>query len=170
MTPSESKTLIVSAAKQVLQPLGYRKAGNTFQMPSLNLIHLIEVQASRDNTAADSKFTVNVGIFVPELVYPDIRDITKPSMLRAHWRQRIGFLSPEKRDLWWKVLSQAQAETAAQEIAYRIQKFALPALAEISNIDALLALWLSGVSPGLSEHERKEYLALLDKAFGGKTL
>jgi hypothetical protein len=154
------------AVKQLLSPLGYRKTANQFVRQSQNVVHLIQIQGSRQSTAAEARFTVNVGIFVPALVYADVRDVTKPSVPLAHWRARIGSLSPENEDLWWKVSNQKQAMVAAQDVATRIESFALPVLATLPSLESLLILWRSGKSPGVTDHQRLEFLARLGQSHG----
>ncbi|MBI3148465.1 MAG: DUF4304 domain-containing protein, partial [Betaproteobacteria bacterium] len=92
-----------------------------FLRSSEDVVHLIEVQGSRDNSSTVARFTVNVGVFAMELVYPDVRDVTKPSIPAAHWRERLGLLCPERQDLWWSASSLPQAKTAAKEIAPSIR-------------------------------------------------
>lgn len=160
MTPAELKRPILTALQTVLQPLGFRKKSSLFQLDRGKVVHLIEVQGSNDNKA---KFTVSIGVFAPELVYPDVRDTTEPSIALAHWRTRLGSLSPENKDLWWQVASSGEAATAAADIADRTQKFALPALAQLADLSALAVLWRSGRSPGLTEFQRAELLSRLQE-------
>lgn len=166
MSPTELKAPIIAEVKQLLHPLGFRKAGALFSRTSENVVHLIEVQGSRQSTSALAKFTINVGVFVPELIYPDVRDFGKPSIPEAHWRERLGSLSPEGSDLWWEVMTQAEAVAAAKDIAARLTTYALPALGGLPNIEALVMLWQSGRCPGLTDYQRKEYLATLGRTQG----
>jgi hypothetical protein len=163
MTPAELKRPILTALQTVLRPLGFRKMSSLFQLDRGKVVHLIEVQGSNDNKANEAEFTVNVGVFAPELVYPDVRDITKPSIALAHWRTRLGSLSPENKDLWWHVASFGEAATAAADIADRTHKFALPALDQLADLSALAVLWKSGQSPGLTEFQRVELLSRLQE-------
>ena len=73
----------------------------------------------------------------------------------------MGFLSPEHEDTWWNVRTPQQAEAVANDIASRIERIALPALAQLQQLESLVSLWQAGRSPGLTEHQRKEFLARL---------
>jgi hypothetical protein len=159
MTPAELKRPILTAMQAALRPLGFRKSSSLFQRVSGDVVHLIEVQGSRDNKTDETSFTINVGVFAPELVYADVRDLTKPSIGMAHWRMRLGSLSPENQDLWWHVASSAEAAAAATDIAARTHKFALPALDQLADLSALAVLWHSGRCPGLTEGQRAEFLS-----------
>jgi Domain of unknown function (DUF4304) len=163
---NDLKAPALFAAKQLLSPLGYRKTRNLFSRKSNDVVHLIEIQGSRQSTAEEAQFTVNVGIFVPTLVYADVRDVTKPSIPLAHWRARIGSLSPENEDLWWNASNPKQAMVAAQDVVTRIQSFAIPTLVTLSSLESLLRLWQSGKSPGVTDHQRLEFLVRLGKSHG----
>ncbi|WP_181179560.1 DUF4304 domain-containing protein [Pseudorivibacter rhizosphaerae] len=161
MARGDLKAPTLLALRELLRPLGYRKSSSLFSRPLQDVVHLIEVQGSRQSTAAEAKFTVNVGAFAPALIYADVRATTKPSIPLAHWRERLGFLSPENEDTWWKVRTAQQAEAVAVDIATRIERFALPALGQLQQLDALVTLWKAGQSPGLTEHQRREFLVRL---------
>ena len=164
MTPTALKLPILTAVRALLRPLGYRKASGTFQRSLEEVVHMVEVQGSRSNVAGNAEFTVNVGVFVPALVYADVREFTKPSVPTAHWRMRLGELVPLGKDLWWRVSSLVEADAAAAEICELVERKALPALARIHDLRSLASLWQAGQSPGLTEHQRTELLSRLSAA------
>lgn len=164
MTPSAVGGRIVGELSEVLAPLGFRIGGHTFSRTSHDLVHLLQLQGSRRNTAAASKFTVNVAVWVPALVPEDVRDVRKPSVVGAHWRERLGFLSPERADLWWQASDRASADEIAREITTRVALYAVPAMAALPNAAALLASWRSGFAPGLTPVEVSAYASELAEA------
>ncbi len=164
MTPVALKLPIVTAVHAALKPLGYRKSSATFQRSIGDVVHIVEVQGSSANTADDASFTVNIGVFAPALIYEDVREFTKPSIPQAHWRMRLGQLSPSRQDLWWRVTSLVDAEAAAVDICELIERSALPALAQIPDLVSLAAVWKSGHSPGLTARQCTELLSRLPVA------
>ena len=164
MTPTALKLPILTAVHAVLKPLGYRKSSATFQRAIGDVVHIVELQGSNANAADDASFTVNIGIFAPALVYEDVREFTKPSIPVAHWRMRLGELSPSRQDLWWRVTSLVDAEAAALEICDLIERSALPALAQLPDLTSLASVWKSGRSPGLTERQCTELLSRLPVA------
>ncbi len=150
-----------TALKALLQPLGYRKAGGVFSRQSNDVIHLIELQGSRQSTAIEAKYTVNVAVFLPDLVYEDVRQFTKPSVPASHWRKRLGSLAPENQDTWWHATTLAEAERNAEDIRVKVRQYALPVLEQLSTSAAVVSVWSHGSSPGITEHQRKEYLTRL---------
>ena len=170
MSPAELKKPILAHVQSLLRPVGYRRAGSVFSRTSEDLVHLVEVQSSRSNTDLEARFTVNIGIFAPAVVYADVRDTTRPSIPGAHWRRRLGSLSLEKKDLWWSARTRAEAETVAHDITDCLALNALRALAELPNLQALAAVWKSGNSPGITEHQRMDFLARLRSAEGRQSV
>jgi Domain of unknown function (DUF4304) len=158
VTPAELKAPIVASLHALLKPEGFRKSGSLFQRKNEDVVHLVELQGSRTNISDDARFTVNIGIFAPAVVYEDIRAQTKPSIPAAHWRERIGFLSAEQVDLWWEVGELPRAKAVAVEVAHRVRRDALPRLQSVPNLSALVQLWLSGSSPGIPPKLRQDFL------------
>lgn len=161
MLPKDLKKPIVASLESLLCPLAYRKTGSTFSRPSNDVIHLIEVQGSLYNRSESARFTVNVAVFVQPFIDEDMVGFTKPSVAGSHWRQRLGFLSPRKLDLWWCVSTLDEADNAAYEISSMVDLCALPSLESLSSSQALVALWSNGSSPGITEFQREDYLKRL---------
>lgn len=152
------KAPALDALKSLLKPLGYRKTSVLFVRDLGDVLHLVEMQSSRQSTEAQAVFTVNVGIYAPRLVPADVRDVRRPSIPAAHWRQRLGRLCPEGQDLWWTAKDMSEAVEAADDIARRIQLYALPALNSLTNLKDLADIWKSGHSPGLTARQRINFL------------
>jgi hypothetical protein len=165
MPQSNLKVPVLAAVHTLLKPIGYRKSASVFISSVHDVVHLIEVQGSRSSTSDNAKFTVNVAVFAPALVYPDVRDTTKASVAGSHWRQRLGNLSPEHTDLWWEANSTETAHVAALDICQRIERYAVPALAKVASLHSLYRLWATGESPGVTALQRSEYLAQLAPLF-----
>jgi Domain of unknown function (DUF4304) len=164
MSPASLRSPILEALDGVLRPLGYRRTASVFSLTLPEVVHLVNLQSSKYSVSGNLEVTVNLGIFAPQLIYPDVREFRKPSIELAHWRQRIGRVSPSNSDQWWKISSIAEAGEVAAEIASHVATFGLQALSAISSLQDLENLWNSGRSPGLTEHERKELLPRLQKA------
>jgi len=159
MSTASYKNLILQAVTDVLRPMGFHKSGSRFHRGLNDVIHLVTVQSSVSSTAHLLRITVNLGIWLPALA--DEGD--KPNVWSAHWRERIGFLMPERADRWWEASSESEATAAALEICWAMRTFALTTLDTLSTADALAALWRSGRSPGLTERGAQRYLELLSR-------
>jgi len=166
MLPAEIARRIAEEMARVLRPRGFRRKAHVFSRESEDVIHLVELQASRKNTSALSSFTVNLAIWVPALVPEDVRDSRKPAVAGAPWRKRLGSVCPEHTDLWWQAFELHAARAIASEIAARVEQFGLPALDGVPNARALAALWRAGSTPGLTRVEASKLAAELQECIG----
>ncbi len=162
MATSSLSQPVIEEMTSVLGPLGYRRVGTVFKREAHDVVHLVELQGSRHSTANEYTYTVNVAVFIPALVYEDSRATTKPTVAAAHWRQRLGYLGPEREDTWWSATNAKESAANGQDIRLKLTRYALPLLDELSSAAAVASLWSEGRSPGLTEHQRKEYLARLN--------
>jgi hypothetical protein len=148
MPANEYKRRILEAVAEVLRAAGFRKKGSHFTRDIAEVVHLVTLQSSVGNTADAVRVTVNLGVWIPAL-----EGDAKPDIWSAHWRERLGFLMPEKRDVWWDAASDGEANVVAGRIADAVRDFGLPALSQLASRRALLDLWKTGASPGLTEVE-----------------
>jgi hypothetical protein len=150
------KKLVAAPVAELLKRRGFRKAGLNFSAPRPGLTLLINIQSSTGSSQGSLKVTCNLGIRVNRLA-------TRPGagIWDAHWQERIGFFLPEPRDHWWVCTSDGDAQQVGREIADLLETRALPAMEQLATPAALAALWSSGRSPGLTEHQRVEYLSRL---------
>src|SRR4249919_162555 len=118
MQPSEIAKLIVQDVSALLSQMEFRRRSRLFSRPLHDVVQLIQIQASQRNSQASSSFTINLGVLVPVLEQDAI-----PSIAGAHWRQRLGFLCPEHKDLWWQASDSASAQVAGHELVVRLQQF-----------------------------------------------
>jgi Domain of unknown function (DUF4304) len=113
------------------------------------------------STAAVLRVTVNLGVFSPALDRALGGSVGEPSEPACHWRERLGFLLPAHADVWWTVSDAAEAAAVAAEISDAIAAVGLSALGQVGSTQALRALWERDVCPGLTEYQRRRYLAAL---------
>lgn len=154
---------VLAALSACLKPRGFVKSGSTFRQRNSDTICIVSLQSSTSSTAALAKVTVNLGVHVPALQDPQ-RPEKNPSSSSTHWNQRIGHLMPENNDIWWSIHSIEEAGLVASEIARCVERFGIPALAEVSTVSALQKLWQSGRSPGLTDGQRARHLRELAQA------
>ena len=106
---------------------------------------------------------MNLGVWLPTLAGGS----EKPDIWSAHWRQRIGTLMPDRADRWWDVASETEGGTVAMELNAALKDYGFPALQAVSTTSALVQLWRSGQSPGLTERQRERFLARLTNDHNG---
>jgi hypothetical protein len=155
------KAPVLAQLQAALAPRGFRAAGMLFHRELEDVVHLVELQGTQEENAAHIAVTINLGVFAPALVDPDIRDYIRPSIPQAHWRERIGILMPQRRDKWWSIENAGQAAAVGAEIVVSVEAYGLAPLGRIPDIAALRRIWETGASPGLSDYQRRRHLERL---------
>jgi hypothetical protein len=161
MQPFEIAKIIEDGVSNLLIPLGFRRKSRLFSRPRNDLLQLVQIQSSQSNSQESSSFTVNLGLWVPEL-----DPGAAPNLPGAHWRQRLGLVSPEHEDTWWEAGDLATARLRAGEIAASIRDYGLAAMDAVPDVASLLALWSTGASPGLTEVQAARFAGKLRGAAG----
>ena len=160
MGEPDLRGLIIDAVTQVLRPLGYKRNGHTFVRNSFDLHHIVGVQSSQSSSANHLRVTINLGISVPSLAEGEYRiDISS-----THWSSRLGQLLPVATDQWWEASGAEDAQITGNAIGVALSRYGLPAFDAIPDTKALLALWQSGRSPGLTSTQRERYVRQLRDA------
>jgi hypothetical protein len=136
-----------------LKDYGFRARDRTFnRTTSDRLTQVVNLQMGRFDPPGTSyvpglrenlygKFTVNLGIFVPEVAMQVGRAPPKLFIQEYHCcvRARLGRLGPERRDDWWEIEDQ---ESRAEDLLQRLRRDALPFFKEFETRDAILSQWL----------------------------
>lgn len=93
----------------VLKLHGFRRKGLNWHLrrdAEAKAWGVINVQKSAWGDRNDIRFTLNLGVRADA----NAKDATRaPSIRRCHESIRIGQLSPQKQDLWWKIAGDARS-------------------------------------------------------------
>lgn len=138
---SEIAKRIDAIIKEGLAPLlkkeGFKKKARNFYREHENRIELINIQASKWNEGKEGQFTVNVGVY-----YPEIAKVTDalpvngmPKEYDCTIRERIGLLSQENKDTWWEINSSSNDAEVSENVANQVKELCLPWLENMSNLD-----------------------------------
>jgi len=160
MNHDDFKKVILARMHTLLKPFGFRKQGNNFSAKQDNTLLFIQLQSSTRTTRDTLVATVNLGI-VSTLLAKKQGFRTSPNILHSHWQERIGHFLSEPQDKWWTVQNEADAVAASDEIVSILQTRSLPTMYSLASTQQLRELWETGRSPGLTDFQRREYLALL---------
>lgn len=152
--------LVSALFREFARDLGFSRERNTFRRSDRGNTALIQVQKSSKSERTRVSFTVNLGVFSAAATTGD--PPRRPSLEDCHWRERIGFLLPGRRDTWWEVDATTNVDRLKAELVTYLRSYALPVLISYLDDSKLRDLWLSGKSPGLTEFQRlRNLLALL---------
>lgn len=131
--------------------------------PINDTVLLIEIQKDKKHNSEDViRFTVNIGISIDALrKFEAIPEVLPPTLAKCHWRQRLGRLMPQEADLWWSVADNEDATLVCEQILKGLSDFALPKIKSIASSEVLMKFWEEDIGQGLTEYERRVYLARL---------
>ena len=119
-----------------LKVAGYRKRGRTFHAASPDHVKVVNVQASRWNEGNTGSFTVNLGVFFPEVAtLSEARPLRgPPKEYHCTVRQRLGLLMHDGKDIWWRIDSTTVSEVLARKVGTAWSVFARPWLERVSDL------------------------------------
>jgi hypothetical protein len=117
----------------LLKKESFKKSGRTFLRKQAHWIHVVNVQANRWNAGASGSFTVNLGIYFPEVVQAIGWTQTTPSppkgMCTISHRLCV---TPDETDHWWKIHPESDLEEISGAIRAAWIQFGKPWLERYS--------------------------------------
>jgi hypothetical protein len=161
--PKEIVDRIVRDMFVVLKPLGYGKSGTLFRCFRSDVTLMVQLQKDRSSTEESLRFTLNLAIAVNDLVRYNLvppKLLKQVSVADAHAQWRIGFLSPEYRDMWWEVTATTDADELSAGVVGSLSKYGLPVLERYASREAILTAWRSGDCLSLAQREVKRFLSV----------
>jgi hypothetical protein len=94
----------------------------------------------------------------------------KPEFTNSHWRKRIGFLMPVKKDYWWTIDDATSIDMIIQETSFLLHNLVVPEIEKYLKDEDLIEEWLKGISEGVTELQRYLFLTMLLRLNGDKRL
>lgn len=154
MNPKKTKTffdgaldsLIKVTMTPLLKKVGFKKKGRCWNKQVGDLVHVIQLQVSRYNTADDGSFTLNIGVFHSQ-VFSIIWDKYPPRHVPIEnciFSVRVGFIDAAQQnsndvyDIWWSIDSKTNMEALLEEIDVSISEKILPFLSRLSDAASVL--------------------------------
>lgn len=165
MTTFDSKGVydqVMASCAQTLRSVGYARRGSSLRKQLDGNVAVIEFQKSSKSSADAILFTINLGVICGHLIEAENLSPKKVGVIDAHIRQRIGMLLPDRPDKWWTIEQKTDARSLVGEVSRLIKMEAAPYLDRYLDDNAIVALWESGQSPGLTETQRVKYLTKLN--------
>ncbi len=122
----------------VLQAGGFRKTARTFRLAGNSLTRIVNVQASHWGTHQKGQFTINLGVYFPEVaVLHDLIPVRNPPRAcDCIVQERIGRLMPFRHDHWWDVSHDSSVSEIASEMISVWGEYAKPWLERHSDLEA----------------------------------
>ena len=161
MTTEPRGTLlsIVRIVGTTLSAHGFSRRGLTLLKRAGDSTALVNFQSSSSSSRERLTFTVNVGIKFDCLLSE--REKNSTSVWDSHVQWRLGHLLPQRKDTWWETTPGDNMLALGNDMALLIQETALPLIDQYLDPRAVIALWETGQSPGLTEFQRVRFLERL---------
>ncbi|WP_394537640.1 DUF4304 domain-containing protein [Lysobacter enzymogenes] len=121
-------SVIAQGLVPLLKAHGFAKSARTFHRQRDGRWHVVNVQASSGNSAGQARFTLNLGLYLPELdaLAGNAAVTDKPKEYDCTLRERIGLLMPQARDHWWTLAPDTDADALAADLAQAMSAHGLP--------------------------------------------
>lgn len=136
--------VVAQGLAPLLKSQGFAKAGRSFHRRRGERWQVVNVQASSGNSAAQARFTLNLGLYIPQIEVlagqPPLQG--KPKEYECTLRERIGALMPQARDHWWTLVPDGEPAALATELAEAFAAYGLPWLeghTDLAEVAASLA-------------------------------
>jgi hypothetical protein len=144
-----------------LKPQGFLHHGKVLRSIDNGNAAIVEFQRSDRSSSQKIIFTVNLGVVCGDLLDPERAKIEKSTIEDAQLRMRLGGLLEPPLDAWWEIDAQTDDRALATELSQLIVRRAIPYLDQYKYTPALISLWETGKSPGLTAVQRSRYLSEL---------
>lgn len=143
-----------------LRPRGFKKSAYTWRRED-EWPKLINLQLSKSNTSEEARFTLNLGVFIPELhnaagSYP----VTgKPMEPDCDVRSRIGMLLPSGTDKWWDVSPASNGARLFDKVSGDLMEVGLPWLEGLRDLPTVAETLMA---------QRNPFMAAIALKLGGR--
>lgn len=168
MRASELYKELIKEIGRLLKAKGFSRKGNCFYLQQGYNWGLLDFQKSRKSTADEVSFTINLAVCSGRLLefFSQHSLGRKPSIGACQWRERVGFLLPQRQDKWWIVRDIEPTGSLMDELKGCLVGVAIPAIEQHLSDEQLCDEWSSGRSPGLTDLQRLVNLSVLLKVSG----
>jgi hypothetical protein len=163
--PVEKYKILIDKTGEFLKRHGFTKKSTTFYVRREGNWGLLNFQKSLESSAEAVYFTINLGVFSTRIrEFLDKDKKTKPAAVdECHWKTRMGFILPDKKDTWWKLDELTCLASIFDEITVIVLNDAIPEIITHISDESLMQYWLNGASEGVTSLQRYIYLTTLLK-------
>ena len=166
MMPADAFKVLLSRVNSSLRGLGYKRSGLRFCLQKQGNWGVLGFQKSARTDQRRLIFTINVGVCSTRLLrFYSLEKVGNcPTIQDCHLDIRLGHLLPDRDDKWWTIVDEKGLDQLSDEIVSDVTNVAHQMICHHVRDEDLMALWLSGRSPGLTDLQRLKNLSVLLKA------
>ena len=152
---------VVDRTANRLHPFGFTRWGLVMRLMAEGNAAIVSFQKSIYADADQLEFTINLSIVCGRLWTQEARPLSLAREVDGHLQERIGFLLDEPDDVWWSIEPGTDGDRLADEVSDLVATSAVPYLRQYLTTEALIELWASGESPGMTNIQRERFLRQL---------
>jgi len=144
----DSRILFQDMIKQYIVPVlkaaKFQKSKCIWNRSISSIVHVIDFQESQWNDSAEMSFTVNIGVFIPD-IEKIVWDKALPKVIsesECFPKFRIGYFPGIEKnyDMWWELHADKDFDLVGKEVANLIETKCLPVLDACNSIEEVLKL------------------------------
>ena len=166
------KNQLVKKISSEISFQGFTKKVFTWVRGTEQIYYIIEIQPSKNNSDTSQKFTINIGIFVPE-VY-ELTWQKKPSSIIHEYdcilRKRVSYFMKSTLDKWWTLKNQEDIVSVKSEIEDIFYERIVPFFDDLNSLDKLTYFLNADKSVESKYPLYKIQLACLNYIIGNKEI
>ena len=161
-----------------LKASGFKKKARNFLLEQQDHTKVVNVQASQWNEGSEGSFTINLGIYFPEVA--DAIDWfpvkNHPKICDCTINKRIGVLMPGGCDSWWEISNDTDARTVQESILESWIQYGEPWISHVSDISKAKSelikqkQYFQAAGIALVQNDRAEAKRLLEKELKNRPL
>jgi hypothetical protein len=128
--------------KPTLKELGFKCKSSTFFRQNGELVEVISLQKSASNTAIEGKFTINLGVYWPQVqtILGSTLENLPPKEYDCTLRERLGSLFSQGGDFWWGIRQDSDIRSVCLDVAEKIRVFGLPWLKRAASLNEAVGM------------------------------
>ncbi len=145
-TPAQAllDRVVAAGITPLLRPNGFKKVGRNFRRKGERSVQVVNVQSSAWSSATELRFTLNLGVFFPEVHAVKTflgwtPSAVGPTEYECQLRARIGRLMPRGVDDWWELAARDDPAPVANRVLDALRTFGLPWLDTHANFQTARA-------------------------------
>ena len=163
-------SLIVTNIKGCLKTKGYKQFKCVWNRKVNAFTHVLEIQDMRGANADTASFTINFGVFVPD-VLEMVWGKTDPKCVKdvdCVIAERIGRLMPGGLDKWWRVDPAVNLEAVLREVIDAINTYSEQFFDKVRTLEGIRAYMIEQKDDTNPYKLRGIYLAVIEWMLGNE--
>ncbi|MBL0739910.1 DUF4304 domain-containing protein [Chryseolinea lacunae] len=162
----DSYKLLLNTLAKMLKSRGFMRKGNKFYITKENNCAIIDFQKERGHEPGERTFTINIYIG-SERVANFFGSSVKgtPGVELCHWDERVGYLLPQNKDVWWRISDYPDLTQLEKELEQVLVNYCIPEIDNNISDASLEKTWRARFSAGIMHFTEYKFFTALLKSY-----